>query len=149
MVTYVSRRYAAYESPFPPTPFPACYIIRLKLHNTRRCCIYIPIAPPSVRQTAHYARTAQQDMSLGLQPSKEALAAGAVDASSTTRPAPREMEGSAALMARVGKVGLGSGYMGLVWIGRLSMDYGPSTTTTAVVAVLTLEKEVNKVVIIR
>lgn len=53
------------------------------------------------RQTSHFTRTAQQDMSLGLQPSNEALAAGTVDASSAARPAPREMEGTAALMARI------------------------------------------------
>ncbi|CAM9801757.1 unnamed protein product [Hapterophycus canaliculatus] len=53
--------------------------------------------------TTHYIRTAQQDMSLGLQPSKEALAKGTVDATSTARPAPREMEGSTALMAKSGK----------------------------------------------
>ncbi|CAN0260409.1 unnamed protein product, partial [Laminaria digitata] len=50
--------------------------------------------------TVHYTRTATQDMSLGLQPSQEAIALGTVDATSKARPAPREVEGSAALMAR-------------------------------------------------
>ncbi|CAM9328873.1 unnamed protein product [Ectocarpus sp. 12 AP-2014] len=62
-----------------------------------------PSAPnkdPALK-TSHFTRTAQQDMSLGLQPSNEALAAGTVDASSAARPAPREMEGTAALMARI------------------------------------------------
>eukprot|EP00903_Cladosiphon_okamuranus_P005534 g5511.t1 len=55
--------------------------------------------------TTHYTRTAQQDLFLGLQPSKEALAAGTVDADSTAKPAPRSMEGSAALLAMAGGVG--------------------------------------------
>eukprot|EP00752_Nemacystus_decipiens_P011158 g9914.t1 len=55
--------------------------------------------------TTHYTRTAQQDLSLGLQPSKEALAAGTVNADSTARPAPRSMEGSAALLAKAGIAG--------------------------------------------
>lgn len=56
-------------------------------------------------QTAHYTRTAQQDLSLGLQPSKEALAAGTVNADSRAKPAPRSMEGSAALLAMAGVAG--------------------------------------------
>lgn len=50
--------------------------------------------------TAYYVRTATQDMSLGLQPSQEAIESGTVDATSKARPAPHQMEGSAALMAR-------------------------------------------------
>eukprot|EP00904_Undaria_pinnatifida_P009842 jgi/Undpi1/5989/HiC_scaffold_2.g01263.m1 len=56
--------------------------------------------------TVHYVRTATQDMSVGLQPSQEAVLLGTVDATSKARPAPREVEGSAALIARATKPSL-------------------------------------------
>lgn len=55
-------------------------------------------------QSVHYARTGKQDMAVGLQPSKESIAAGAVGADSMARPAPSEMEGTAALMGKVAKL---------------------------------------------
>lgn len=66
-----------------------------------------PSPPPRAHarsQTSHYVRTAKQDMSIGLQPSNEALALGTVDENSTARPAPRQLEGSAALIARASEV---------------------------------------------
>ena len=43
---------------------------------------------------------------MGLQPSQEAVLLGTVDATSKARPAPREVEGSAALIARATKPSL-------------------------------------------
>ncbi|CAM9235745.1 unnamed protein product [Ascophyllum nodosum] len=64
-----------------------------------------PSAPnkDTALKTTNYVRRAEQDLSIGLQPSNEALAAGTMDAETKAKPAPREVEGTDALIAKMAR----------------------------------------------